>query len=827
MKYKCYFDRFKLKCFEDKKFIVIHGWSFSTDGSEYELATYVNHQEVDSEKTVIVRQDVVKKFPKKHIDKKCGFKFVIPCEQFENVDLFQLYAVTPNGKTCIKSINKDEILENTVKTSIESHLDAYFKNVADTNKFSISGWAVSLDHDKLKYALYDSHQNEVKHTIRFTNRTDLYRLKLIEEDQKYCGFTIEFEGNKSEKYTLVISNAHDKVSIDVQKAYISKNKQNLFKLRHYLSLLTIRNCVRGAKYLIKHGPKGLIERLKKGSFSFGIPYGDWFEAHKVTQEELARQKEVKFEYQPLISVIVPTYNTPEEFLREMIDSVVNQSYPNWELCIADGSNGNTTVEKVLNEYVSKDKRIKFVLLEDNYGISGNTNKALELATGEYVGLFDHDDLLTPDCLFEIVQSLQEQPYDIIYTDEDKVDSEGIEFSDPNFKPDFSIDLLRSHNYITHFFVVKTDIIKGVGGFRSEFDGAQDYDVMFRCIEKAKSIHHTAKILYHWRMHAGSTAENPESKMYCYEAGRKAVEEHYQRVGIKAKVEKMDLWGMYHTIYETEGNPLVSIVIPNKDQKAILKTCIDSLFNINTYPNFEIIIIENNSETREIFDYYEELQKEHNNVKVVTYKGEFNYSSINNYGVTFTSGDYLLFLNNDTQMINPNALSEMLGCCMRDEVGIVGAKLLYEDDTVQHGGVVIGFGGFAGHVFTGIDRDEYGYMVRAQINCNYSAVTAACMMVKKSVFNEVNGFTEEFKVGLNDIDFCLKVRQLNKLVVFNAFALWYHFESKSRGYEDTVEKQQRFEREIHLFQERWKQILLDGDPYYNKNFIIELGPFKLG
>lgn len=351
--------------------------------------------------------------------------------------------------------------------------------------------------------------------------------------------------------------------------------------------------------------------------------------------------------------------------------------------------------------------------------------------------------------------------------------------------------------------------------------------MFRCIEKANSIYHIPKILYHWRMHAASTAENPESKLYCYEAGKKAIEEHYKRSGISAKVEMMPkpLWGMYHTVYETTGNPLVSIIIPNMEHKDVLKTCIDSLLNVNTYKNIEIIVVENNSTSKEIFDYYDEIEQ-YENIKVVRWEKGFNYSALNNFGVQYASGEYLLFLNNDTEVIAPDAISEMLGCCMREEVGIVGAKLLYEDDTVQHAGVVIGFGGFAGHVFNGIKKDDYGYMVRARINCNYSAVTAACMMVDRKCFEQVNGFDEKFRVSCNDIDFCLRVRELNKLVVYNAFALWHHYESKSRGYEDDMEKIKRFESEIEMFQKRWKDILTNGDPYYNKNFKIEHGPFVL-
>ena len=398
--------------------------------------------------------------------------------------------------------------------------------------------------------------------------------------------------------------------------------------------------------------------------------------------------------------------------------------------------------------------------------------------------------------------------------------------DPKFKPDFSMDLLCSHNYITHFFVVKTEIIKKIGGFRSEFDGSQDYDLIFRCVEEAKQIKHIPKILYYWRMHENSVAGNPASKMYAYEAGKRAIEEHFKRTGVSAKVEHTELWGMYHVIYDTPGDPLVSIIIPNKDHIEDLEKCVSSIQEKSSYRNIEFIIVENNSEKEKTFAYYEELEKRYDNVKVVYWKKEFNYSAINNFGVQYANGDYLLFLNNDTEIINDTAISEMLGCCMREDVGIVGAKLLYEDDTIQHAGVVIGIGGFAGHVFVGLDKDDYGYMVRPRINCNYSAVTAACMMTSKEDFLSVGGFTEEFAVALNDVDYCLKIREKGKWVVYNAFSLWHHYESKSRGYEDTPEKIRRFENEISKFQKRWKTLLEEGDPFYNPNFSLEKEPFNL-
>lgn len=559
-------------------------------------------------------------------------------------------------------------------------------------------------------------------------------------------------------------------------------------------------------------------------------YDKWFQRHMPSEEELKRQQQEKFAYMPQISILVPVYNTDLRILHEMIQSVTNQTYTNWQLCISDGSIGNAKLRNILKQYAKKDNRIKVRYLKENKGISGNTNAALALAEGEYIALLDHDDKLAVNALYEVVNALQEkEPADIVYTDEDKITGRKEKHVDPNFKPDFSMDLFRSHNYITHFFVVKKSIVDEIGGFRQEYDGSQDYDLMFRCIEKSEKIKHIPMILYHWRICAGSVAENPASKMYAYEAGRKAIEAHLERVGVKAKVtmhEDRELWGMYHVVYDTGNSPLVSIVIPNKDHVVDLDKCLQSILKKSKYKNYEIVIVENNSTDKETFAYYEKIQKEYSCIKVVTWEREFNYSAINNFGVAHASGDYILLLNNDTELISPWGIGEMLGICMRKEVGIVGAKLYFEDDTVQHAGIVIGFGGFAGHVFSGIGRKDYGYMVRARINCNYSAVTAACLMTKRSVWEEVGGLTEEFAVALNDVDYCLKVREKDYLVVYNAFSEWYHYESKSRGYEDSPEKQERFSREVKLFQKRWKKILKEGDPYYNKNFPVTIAPFTL-
>lgn len=577
-------------------------------------------------------------------------------------------------------------------------------------------------------------------------------------------------------------------------------------------------------YVKRKGPRGVRLYIYEKVKGNGKPYDIWFSEHKISNKELEQQRNIKFLWRPKISIVVPVYKTPLKYLSEMIESVKAQSYANWELCIAEASEKNDEIVRTLEEYVKNDKRIKFTVLAKNEGIAGNTNRALELATGDYVGFLDHDDYLAPNALYEIVKELQEERYDVLYTDEDMVN--GKKHCTPIFKPDFSIDLLRSHNYITHFFVVKKKIEEKTGGLNKEYDGAQDYDFVFRCIEQAKSIKHISKVLYHWRIHENSVAGNPESKLYAYEAGKKAIQAHLDRMNVKASVESMGLWGMYHVVYDTPGNPLISIIIPNKDHKDDLNKCIESIIKKSTYSNFEIIIVENNSMESETFLYYQQITQTYNCVKVIEWKKEFNYAAINNFGVKHSKGEYLLFLNNDTELLAPNALKEMLGICMRNEVGAVGAKLLYGDDTVQHAGVVIGFGNYAGHVNTNIKRNDCGYMNRALINCNYSAVTGACLMTKKELFKQVDGFDEQFKVACNDVDYCLKLRELKKLIVYNAFSEWYHYESKSRGYEDTKEKQARFMDERKRFQKKWNLVLEKGDPYYNKNFSLLAEPFKL-
>ena len=583
---------------------------------------------------------------------------------------------------------------------------------------------------------------------------------------------------------------------------------------------------KGFRYLKHYGPKEFWIRLHERFEPEEVPYGPWYEAYVPDEKTLEAQRKHKFDYTPLISIAVPAYQTPVEFLKQMIGSLIAQTYPEWELCIANASPDNEEMQRVLADYSAKDPRVRFCNLKENLGIAENTNRAFAMAKGEFMGLLDHDDLLAPNALYEIVQALQDHPQvDALYTDEDKVTTELDEHFQPHLKPDFNLDLLRSNNYICHFFVVRRSIVEKAGGFRKEFDGAQDYDFIFRCTENAREVLHVPEILYHWRTHKASTADNPASKMYAFEAGKRAIEANLKRTGTKGTVSHTQDLGFYRVKYPVQGNPLVSVIIPNKDEKETLQTCLEMLEKNTSYQNFEIIIIENNSTTDEIFRYYKELSKDPR-IHLLRWGKEFNYSAINNFGAAHAKGEYLLFLNNDVKSINPDWMEEMLGVCQRPEVGGVGAKLIYPDNTIQHAGCVVGMGGIAGHMFVDMPADRTGYLHKASLLQDMSAVTAACLMMKKEVFEEAGGFTEDLAVAFNDVDLCLKVRKNDHLIVYDPYAKLYHMESKTRGAEDSKEKVRRFQTEIEYMRCHWLDILKNGDPYYNKNLSLTKWNYSL-
>ena len=607
---------------------------------------------------------------------------------------------------------------------------------------------------------------------------------------------------------------------------------------------------KGYRYLKRHGMKQFLIRLTERFQQEDIDYETWFGLNKATEKDLQKQRKNQPEHGPLISIVVPVYRTPEIYLREMMESVMEQTYGNWELCLADASprgeqlrqdlkkikgrktrdavmkipNGDTELTSVIREYQLKDSRIRYEILKENKSIAENSNAAMEMATGDFVGLLDHDDTLEPNALYEVARKIcEDDRVDVVYTDEDKINSKGTKHLTPNMKPDFNLDLLRSNNYICHLFVVRRILMEKVGGFRKEFDGAQDYDFILRCTEEAEKIAHVHKVLYHWRTHEKSTSDNPESKIYAFHAGRRAVESHLQRLGIQAEVEETCDLGYYRVKYPVTGSPLVSILIPNKDQLQTLKKCLKSIWEKTEYTNYEILIIENNSTEKETFEFYKRIDGRHH-VRVLYWDKEFNYSAINNFGAAQAKGEYLLLLNNDTEVITKGWMKELLSHCQRPEVGMVGAKLYFPDNTIQSAGTIIGMGGMADHAFVNMDRKKSGYMHRASIQVDMSGVTAACAMVKRSVYEEVHGLEENLTVAFNDVDLGLKIVTAGYLIVFDPYAELYHYESKSRGVND--EKKERHAREVKYTQEKWADFLAAGDPCYNQNLTLAMHNFSL-
>ena len=550
-----------------------------------------------------------------------------------------------------------------------------------------------------------------------------------------------------------------------------------------------------------------------------------------SEEERKRQEETVFPNMVKISILTPLWNTPENFLRDMIGSVQKQTYGNWELCLADGSDdAHAYVGEICRELAGKDERIRYRKLEKNEGIAGNTNQCLTMATGEYIGLFDHDDMLHPCVLFEYVKAINEKNADYVYCDEATFKNGDInQMITMHFKPDYAIDNLRANNYICHFSVFSRKLLDGTELFRTKFDGSQDHDMILRLTDKAEHVVHVPKLLYYWRLHAGSVASGIEAKPYAIESARGAVADHLRKHGFEhfTITSTRAFETIFKITYEIIGDPKISIIIPNKDHVEDLRRCVTSIIEKSTYDNYEIVIVENNSETKEIFSYYEEL-KNNPSIKIVTFKGAFNYSAANNFGVGAATGDYVLLLNNDTQVITVNWLEELLMYAQREDVGAVGGKLYYADKTIQHAGVVIGLGAHrtAGHTHYRQKRENLGYMGRLCYAQDVSAVTGACLMVKKKLYEEAGGLDEGFAVSLNDVDFCLKLRQLGYLNVFTPFAELYHYESVSRGLDTDGEKAARYNEESARFREKWKVQLEAGDPYYNPNFTMDKSDFSL-
>ena len=854
--------------------------------------------------------------------------------------------------------------------------------LAREGELMLQGWAFGSNPEEVKLTVVDQAGNPVPGTTVSSVRRDEVvnaffgdYVKAHGALQRDLGFDVHTPYAQGETRILVLQADGQTKRVKFTDHILEEFNSVAHRKREKLLALFHWETVEVAwEYFQKHGLRALFKKSvhKIQNIQDDYDYNEWYKKVRITDEELAKQREsaADFAMQPTFSIVIPVYATPEKFLRRMLDSIREQTYPKFEVCLVDATPyakiqhdpaQGRTPQEVLAEYAAADSRFRYATLAENLGIAENTNAAIRMATGDFIVLADHDDELEPQALYECVRAINAHPdVQVLYSDEDKVDFEDIYYFEPHFKTDFNPDLLRSVNYICHLFVARRSLLDAIAETaadgrkiyeRSAYDGAQDYDLILRATEKAQAIErarlvscanasadnagtgaqqsdavaltgagvddqtaatevdaepkesaqpaiaaaldpldqallrqgrftssniiHIPMVLYHWRAHQASTAQHPEAKLYAFEAGTRAVYDHCKRIGLPIKeVEQGITYGFYHPIYENQ-QPLISVVIPNKDHSADLDKAITSL-SAGNYKNLEFIIVENNSDQAETWAYYEELKNRFPEelpadfidpatcgvmrtsetstaesdsaashlaqvsayhsaaasvlpqpvVKVVKWDGPFNYSAINNYGVQFTHGQYLLFLNNDIEEIDPDSIDEMIGYVQREDVGICGARLLYPDEDIQHAGVIMGMGGIAGAAFVRTHDSDLSYMHRAKCIQDYSCVTAACLLTKRSLFDAVGGFTEKLAVAFNDVDYCMKVRALGKLVVYNPYAKFYHYESKSRGMEDTPEKLARFHSEILTFGTTWKDILRDGDPYYSPALTFRKANFAL-
>lgn len=567
-----------------------------------------------------------------------------------------------------------------------------------------------------------------------------------------------------------------------------------------------------------------------------VEYKKWLKNHFPSNTTLLKQKQTKLKNKPLISVLVPTYNTNPSHLRECIESVINQSYDNWQLCIADDASTNVNVHKILKEYSESDERIIYEVRSNNGHICRTTNSALKLAKGEFVALLDHDDILWPNALFEVVKVLNSKAdTDFMYTDEDKTDTRGRDHIDPFFKPDWSPEFLRSINYITHFAVLRRSLVEKVGGFRIGYEGAQDWDLFLRVCRETNNIIHIPKVLYSWRKSVNSTAQQPSAKDYAYVNQKKALLDDIKARELSADVSWQIPFSMWKIKYEVKNNPLVSIIIPTKDQYQYIRRCLESIKQKTIYKNFELIIVDTGSSDQKVLELYDEYLKLIPKTRIIKWNKQFNFASVCNFGAKEARGDYLLFLNNDTEVITPTWVEDMLGYAQQKYIGSVGCKLLYPDGKLQHGGIILGVGGLdgtpgiAGHYYPAFtekppqDPAMLTYIGGAR---NFMAVTAACVMVSKHKFNKVNGFDEKFRIAFNDVDMCLKLFDRGWRNVYLPHVELYHHESVSVGQPGSkIRDLGEFDKEIKMMLKKWGT-LIKNDPYYHPEFRRDIASARL-
>ncbi|QCX17840.1 glycosyltransferase family 2 protein [Enterococcus faecalis] len=693
-----------------------------------------------------------------------------------------------------------------------------------TNNLTITGWALdTITKESPTFTI--NNENQVSaYNIQRVLREDVNQIYQTEPAIE-AGFVVTLEGIKQKKVLPFHfrSSAHV-VTVDFP---LNKKYPVIPGTEDKVTRLWIK-AKKGFKYMAKNGISHTIQRAKIEKLRNQASYPNWLARNEVLDIEAMTQEIATFHYQPKISIAMPVYNVEEKWLRLCIDSILNQVYTNWELCMADDASTDPNVKKILTEYQQLDERIRVVFREQNGHISEATNSALAIATGEFVALLDNDDELAINAFYEVVKVLNENPeLDLIYSDEDKIDMDGNR-SDPAFKPDWSPDLLLGTNYISHLGVYRRSILEEIGGFRKGYEGSQDYDLVLRFTEKTtkERIKHIPKVLYYWRMLPTSTAVDQGSKGYAFEAGLRAVQDALVRRGINGHATHGAANGLYDVYYDIESEKLVSIIIPTKNGYKDVQRCVSSIIEKTTYQNYEIIMADNGSTDPKMHELYAEFEQQlPGRFFVESIDIPFNFSTINNRAAKKAHGEYLLFLNNDTEVITENWLTLMVSFAQQERIGCVGAKLLYPNNTVQHAGVILGLGGVAGHGHYGYPHGDLGYFGRLAINVNYSAVTAACLLMKKADFDAVGGFEEAFTVAFNDVDLCLKVQALGRDNVWLHEAELYHFESQTRGYDDKGKKKKRFEQEKVMMEEKWGP-LIENDPFYNPNLTRDIPNFSL-
>lgn len=543
----------------------------------------------------------------------------------------------------------------------------------------------------------------------------------------------------------------------------------------------------------------------------GYTYQDWIRDHEPTQEELLQQTtEIEsYNFLPRISVLIPVFNPSPRILEETILSVIAQTYPYWELCVVNGGSDRSGVREVLDTYLLQDDRIVIKHLSENLGISENTNQALEMASGEFVAFLDHDDLLAPFALYEVVRKLnQHDKVDLVYSDHDRISSQHHVRHKPLFKPDWSPEIMLSANYITHLTVIRSQLVRDVSGCDSKFDGAQDWDLFFRVTELTTQIIHIPKILYHWRESSESTAESIWTKSYVPQAQLDAISSHLDRLGMVEPRAFFDPSGYIRVHWKYKQDHQVSIIIPTRGANKLIRNCIETILQKTTFPDYEIIIVNNGQQKPEEFEYFRKL-KDDRRIRILHYDDQFNYSAVNNFGADNATGDLILFLNNDTEIVYEDWLDELVLWAEREEIGAVGAKLLQPNGKIQHSGVIIGMSGFAGHVFAGSLENQWGIFGISEWYRNYKAITAACMMIRKDLFMKIGGFDETFILCGNDVELCLRLQLQNLRIIYNPFVKLMHIEGASRGGEIPSE-------DYNTSYQHYLPVLESGDPYYNPN-----------